>query len=386
MQQDYRICRRCIMDTSDPEIQFDEQGFCNHCRNYFRITRAHKNAARTKQQQLESLVATIKRQGQGRRYDSIIGVSGGVDSTYVAYVVKNLGLRPLAVHLDNGWNSELAVHNIQQILNTLHIDLYTHVINWDEFKDLQLSFLRASTPDAEIPTDHAITALLYHIASREGIHYIISGGNDATEGILPRAWSHGHSDWRYIQSIHRKFGKVPIKTFPHYNLFQSYYFQLIKRIEIVYVLNYMDYVKSDAMKTIERELGWRDYGGKHFESQYTKFFQGYILPIKFGFDKRRAHYATLICSGQITRDAALEAMKSLPYNPDELGAEAEFVAKKFGLTQQEFEDIMHLPVKTFTDYPSYESSRFYRSLRTGVSCGARMMRQALGFCRKALSQ
>jgi N-acetyl sugar amidotransferase len=292
-------------------------------------------------------------------------VSGGVDSTYVAWLAKQLGLRPLAVHLDNGWDSELAVSNIHEALKRLQIDLHTHVIDWEEFKDLQLAFLRASTPDSEIPSDHAIFALMHETADREGVNYIISGLNRRTESHLPPAWSQGHWDWRYIHSIHRRFGRRPLKTFPRMPFLRLRRWR--RQHTWIDILNYVDYVKADAVALLEQQLGWRNYGGKHFESIYTRFYQGYILPRKFGFDKRKMHLSSLICAGEITRDEALRQLEAEPY-PIALQLEDRaYVIEKFGLTAAEFEELMQRPPRAFTDYPSYarySHGRGYRLLRS----------------------
>lgn len=339
------------MDTTDPDIQFDDQGICNHCRIYDQVVRDYVLTGEQGQRKVEELAARIKRDGTGKQYDCIIGVSGGVDSTYVAYKVKQLGLRPLAVHLDNGWDSELAVKNIEQTLKCLGIDLYTHVLDWEEFRDLQLSFLKASTPDSEIPSDHAIVSLLYHMAKKVGTKYVITGYNLRTESHLPVAWSQGHFDWKYIASVHKQFGTAPLKTFPRMHLLAL----LDSRVnqEWVHILNYVDYSKTQAMPVLEREIGWKYYGGKHYESIYTRFYQGYWLPRKFGYDKRRTHMSSLICSGEMSRDAALEALKLPTYDPGLQEEDIEYVIKKFEITEEEFERMMALPKKSYWDYPSY---------------------------------
>jgi N-acetyl sugar amidotransferase len=354
---EYRVCRRCVMDTTDPEIAFDEDGICNHCHGYDRTIKEQVLGGDRGKERLELISTKIREDGRKKEYDCIIGVSGGVDSTYVAYAVRQIGLRPLAVHLDNGWDSELAVWNIQQTLEKLGIDLYTHVIDWGEFKDLQLSFLRASTPDSEIPTDHAIVSLLHQKAQKEGVKYVIDGCNARTESHLPRAWSQGHLDWRYIRTIQRLFGTARLKTFPHMDLLSMVRYRFVhQRISI---LNYMDYNKGQAKELLNRELGWRDYGWKHFESIYTRFYQGYILPKKFGFDKRKMHYSSLICSGEMSQDEALSELKNDPYPKEMQEADREYVIKKLGLTEAEFKEIMERPKKSFWDYKSYE--QLYRS-------------------------
>jgi N-acetyl sugar amidotransferase len=352
MERAYRICTRCLMDTSDPEIQFDEHGVCNHCHDYDRLVQQRVLTGEAGLRYLEKLVEQIQREGQGKPYDCVMGVSGGVDSTYVAYVAKTrLGLRPLAVHMDNGWDSELAVKNIEETLKRLGIDLYTSVLNWEEFKDLQLAFLKASTPDSEIPSDHAIWAVIGDMAEKLKVRYILSGFNVRTETHLPRAWSQGHFDWKYMRAVHRQFGEARLRTFPHQDLF-TYYRRLLtlRRVDI---LNYLDYNKQEAMQLLERDLGWKYYGGKHHESIYTRFYQGYILPTKFGYDKRRSHFSSQICSGEITREAALVELQKPAYAPSLQEEDREYVAKKLGVSDSEFDAIMKLPRKRFSDYPSY---------------------------------
>ncbi len=340
------------MDSSDTDIHFDEAGVCNHCRNYDLRKKNELLSSAERSKKLQAIREVIRRSGEGKKYDCIIGVSGGVDSTMVAFVVKKLGLRPLAVHVDNGWDAELAVHNIEKTLKKLDIDLYTWVIDWEEFRDLQISFFKSSVANIEALTDHAIMATLFKIASRENIKYLISGGNIVTEGIMPSSWMYDSRDLRHIKSIHRRFGRIPMKTFPHCSVLQYFYYIFVKRIKYVPILNLIHYNKNRAKKFIERELGWRDYGGKHYESIFTRFFQAHYLPRKFGIDKRRAHLSTLICSGQITREEALEEIAG-PLYPDELfHADLDFFLKKMGFSSSEWEDILRAPVKNHRDYPS----------------------------------
>jgi N-acetyl sugar amidotransferase len=368
----YRICVRCVMDTSDPDIAFDVHGVCSHCAMYDKIMGEDPFADRAlRQRELERVVDKIKRAGRGKDYDCIIGVSGGVDSTYVAWKVKELGLRPLAIHLDNGWDAELAVHNIQKVLQHLQIDLDTHVLDWDEFRDLQLAFLRASTPDSEIPSDHAIIASVFQAAWKHRIPHLVMGHNKATELVLPAAWSQGHFDWVYISAVHKQFGKRPLKTFPHLAPMQYVRYRWWHNNRSVAILNYLDYSKAEAMDVLQNKLGWQYYGGKHYESIYTRFFQGYILPTKFGFDKRRAHLANLVLSGEMTRAEALAELAKDPYPSEAMKREdREYVIKKLEITEGDFEDIMRAPPKRYADYPSIYSSRLYRGARA-VYRGAR---------------
>ena len=352
-------CTRCILDTKDDSnLQFDEQGICNHCRSYEELAKKYDLSKEAKEKILNQMFDNIKHAGKGKKYDCIFGVSGGVDSTYLAYKLKEAGLRPLLVHFDNGWNSELAVKNIENILTKLNFDLYTYVVDWNEFRDLQLSYFKAGVLDLEVPTDHGFIAMLYKIAKKEGIKYIISGHNIVTEAILPKSMIWSKMDLMNLRGIHKKFGKQKLKTFPQIPYNRFLYYQITKKFDWVYPLNFMDYDKQAAKKLIIEKLNWKDYGGKHYESIFTRFYQAYILPRKFKIDKRKAHLSTLICSGQLTRNEALSEMKKEIFPADKLMEDKEYVIKKLGLTADEFEEIMNLPVKQHTDYPSYLTKHY----------------------------
>lgn len=340
------------MDTSDPDIVFDGDGVCNHCHRYKALIDSRVYHGEEGRMRLNKITTEIKAAGKRMEYDCIIGVSGGVDSTYVAYLVKQLGLRPLAVHFDNGWNSELAVSNIEKVLKNLEIDLYTYVIDWEEFRELQIAFLRASTPDGEIPTDHAINALLFAEAAKRNIRYIINGMNFTTESLTVPAWAYGHSDWKYIRSVYKKFGRGKLRGYPHFSLLRLFYYTVVKRIKVVSILNYIDYNKNEVMDILQRKLGWVYYGGKHYESIYTRFYQAFVLPQKFNIDKRRGHLSDLIHAGQMTRDEALDLMKRPPADESVLKQDQEFAIKKLELTEQELQNILAAPVRQFRDYPN----------------------------------
>jgi N-acetyl sugar amidotransferase len=340
-----------VMDNTDPDIVFDESGICSYCNLYPSRKKTFVPDKEQGKKLLTELVENCKKAGEGKKYDCVIGVSGGVDSTYVAWLVKNLGLRPLAVHLDNGWNSELAITNIRAVLAKLDIDLHTYVIDWEEFRDLQLAFLKASTPDSEIPSDHAIVALMREIANKENIP-VIWGVNFSSEAILPPAWSQGHMDWTYIKNVSRKFGTKSLRHYPHYSIWKLIYYNRIRRQKLYNILNYIDYDKQEAKVMLEREIGWRDYGGKHYESVYTRIFQSYILPVKFGYDKRKAHYSSLILAGQMSRPDALELLKEPLFDPLTVGKDIEFLTKKLQISSEEFDFIMNAPKKTYHDYRS----------------------------------
>jgi N-acetyl sugar amidotransferase len=363
------------MDTTDVDITFDKEGVCNHCRGCQDLVSRFVWTEERTRKELPQLVEQIKKAGRGKEYDCVIGVSGGVDSTFVAYKVAKLGLRALAVHLDNGWDSALAVTNIQRTMDKLGLDLFTEVLDWDEFKDLQLAFLRASTPDSEVPTDHAILAVLLGEARKRGIGYIFFGGNVATESILPPSWSQGGRDWMYIDAVHKQYGTTPLRSFPHLSSLESVLLQTgWLGPQWIRLLDRTQYRRSEALKILEVELGWHYYGGKHHESVYTRFFQSYILPTKFNVDKRRAHMSSLINAGEMTREQALDEISEPSCPPDLLQQDKEFVMKKLGLSEKEFSAIMALPPKSIQDYPHFETSRTWR-LMSAVYRSAGYMRR-----------
>ena len=362
----YQICTRCVLDTSDPFIEFDKKGHCNHCNDYFERIKDLSYKGEESDLKLTELVADIKKRSKGNKYDCLIGISGGVDSCYVAYKVKELGLNPLAVHMDNGWNSEAAVHNIETICTKMGIDYECFVLDWQEFKDLQLSFLKASIVEVEIPTDIAIQGALHQTAAKYGIKTIISGGNYASEGLLPESWFYNPKDAKLLKAIQKKFGSQKLKTFPFFDWKREFYYKFVKGIQIKYILNFLPYNKDEAKVLLENELGWRYYGGKHYESKYTGFVQSYIQPVKFKADYRIATLATQICSGQVTREDAIEELKKPSYDNETLKIEQEYIAKKFDLSQEEFKSIMEKPVKTYRDYPNDEKllNFIYKLYRT----------------------
>ena len=344
------------MDTTDPEIKFDDNGNCNHCNSALELAKKTWFPDENGEKILNKIFDTIKEEEREKEFDCIVGLSGGVDSSYLAYLTVKKGLRPLVVHVDCGWNSEQAVKNIETIVKKLNIELHTFVVNWEEMKDLQRSFFKASLPEQDIPQDHAIFAALYNFADKNNIKYVLNGYNFATESILPRAWGFQAMDYRHLKSIHKKFGEKELRDFPHLNFFQRYiYFTLIKKMSIIYPLNYINYRKSDAIQLLNRDLGWQYYGGKHYESRFTKFFQSYYLPIKFNFDKRRAHLSSLIISGQITRNDALNMMMEEMYSDDEIAYDLEYVAKKLDWSVQEFKNIIDLPACRHLDFPSNDN-------------------------------
>jgi len=372
----YKQCSKCILDTNDDAaITIDSNGICNYCHSYDKGLKLNVCEGKEGEKKIAEILMLLKNAGKGKKYDCIMGVSGGVDSTYLALWAKKNGLRPLAVHFDNGWNSELAVKNIENILEKLNIDLYTYVVDWEEFKDVQLAYLKASVVDVEIPTDHAFVAVLYKVAAENKIKYILSGHNYVTESILPRHWIYEKGDDVNIGAIHEKFGTVKLKTFPFLTIVQRFYYMNVLKLRNLYPLNYIHYNKKEVKKIIKEELAWKDYGGKHYESIFTRFYQGYILPEKFKIDKRRAHLSNLICSGQISREEALEEIKQPIYDPEQLKQDKEFVIKKFGLSNQEFEDFMSLPVRQHTEFATNKkSNEIYMGLLKKLSPLSRLVK------------
>lgn len=342
------------MDTSDPGITFNHEGECNLCTEFLNKRAKHNYQGTRSDEQFKALIAEMKLAGKGKEYDCVVGLSGGIDSSYAAYICKQNGLRVLAVHMDNGWNSEEAVLNIKNIAQKLSIDYESYVLDWEEFKDLQLAFLRASVPEAETPTDIALLAAVHRVALKYGVKHIISGGNFATEGILPKFWHYNAKDLKYLNYIQKTFGTKRIRKFPLFGFWQEIYFKLVKRMKIIYLLNYIPYSKDEAMALLQKELDWRYYGGKHYESVYTGFIQSYYLYKKFGIDYRRATLATQICTGAVSRNDALKELKNLPYKMEKAQQEKEYIAKKLGISINEFERIISLPAKWYTDYPNDE--------------------------------
>ena len=342
------------MDTTDPQIVFDSAGHCCHCTEFLEKRERHTYHGKESDAALDKILETIRRAGKGQKYDCALGMSGGADSSYLAYIIKERGLRPLAVHMDNGWNSEKAVINIKNVVRGLGIDYESYVLDWEEFKDLQLSFLKASVPEAETPTDVAIPAALHSVAARHGIKYIFSGGNLATEGILPKSWHYDVRDLKYFNHIHRTFGTRPLKRFPTFGYKKEIFYKVARGMRMVYPLNFVPFIKDEAIKLLREKFDWRPYGGKHYESTYTRFIQSYYLYAKFNIDYRRATLSTQICVREIERCRAIEQLRSKPYDDEEIDAAKQYIAKKLGVDRCEFERIMRLPPKWYWDYPNDE--------------------------------
>lgn len=340
------------MDTSDPQITFDKDGYCCHCSTFLEKRAKYCYRGAESDEALDRLIYTIKQAGKGKTYDCIIGVSGGADSSYVGYVVKSRGLRALAVHMDNGWDSEKAVSNINNVVSGLGFDYESYVLDWEAFKDLQLAFLRASVPEAETPTDVAIPAALHYFATKYNVKYIVSGGNLATEGILPKSWHYDVKDLRYLRYIHRTYGRGALGSFPTFDYKKETYYKLIRGIRTVYPLDHTPFDKKMATELLTAEFGWKDYGGKHHESLYTKFIQSYYLVEKFNIDYRRVGLSLMICDGKMDRDAANEILHTKPFDIDEIEKDKLYVAKKLGISKQELDDIIAAPPRWYWQLPN----------------------------------
>ncbi|MBL7069127.1 MAG: N-acetyl sugar amidotransferase [Candidatus Omnitrophica bacterium] len=346
----YQICTTCIMDTTDPDIEFDEKGICNHCKEYCKAVERY--IPKEKEKEFKRIIDKIKKDGRNKNHDCITGISGGVDSTYLLYLTLKWGLRPLVMHLDNEWNSDTASENIEKITKALGVDLYTYKVNWKIFKDLQLAYFKASVVDIEFPTDHLLMAVLYETARKRGIGYVLSGYNVMSEYIMPKSWYHNKYDLTNLKDIYNQFGTIRAEGFPTLGRWKKLYYQFIKNIRFIYPLHYIDYIRNDAKKFIKEELGWKDYGGKHCESLFTRFYQMHILPRKFNIDKRRSHLSTLICSEQITREEALKEIEKPTYPEEELKRDKGLLLKKFDITEEEFERLMNLPIRSHFDFKS----------------------------------
>jgi N-acetyl sugar amidotransferase len=379
----YCTCTRCVMDTTHLEIEFDASGICNYCKGYDQILKNLPPPAKQREI-LEQLLDRIRSNGVGRDYDCILGVSGGVDSSYLALKCKDWGLRPLLVQFDNGWNTELANHNIQAICQHLGFELYTYVVDWPEFRDLQLAFIRAGVANIEAPSDHGIFACIYRAAHQKRIGWLLTGVNYVTEACDPigemarRVFSYGYSygDLYHLRALHRRFGRRPLRTFPTLSSVRRRAYELSGQLKRFDPLNYMPYNKAEAVAMLQERVGWRPYPRKHFESVITRFHQSYFLPVKFGMDKRRLHLSGLIWSGQLTRDQGLQELSEPICPPELLAQDLEFVMKKLGLDQTELNRLMAETPHSYHDYPN--SLWFETLLGRGLRLAGRLRRRLRG--------
>jgi N-acetyl sugar amidotransferase len=363
---EYIRCSRCVLDSTVKDIWFDQNNECKYCKIHDELEIIHP-LDNNSDIVLSQIIKKIIKDGKGRKYDCIAGVSGGRDSTYTLLTAKRLGLRPLAVHFDNGWNSEISVKNIKKACEKLNVDLVTIVADWEEFKDLQVSFLKAATPDADIPTDYAIYSVLYHMADKEGVRYILNGHSFRTEGTSPISWT--YMDPLYVKSVHKRFGKIKkFKSFPHMTFLKLQYYIWIKGIKEIRLMEHMHYNKNSVDTELAEYLDWQYYGGHHHENLYTKFFQSYYLPEKFNIDKRKTELSALVRSGQISREEALKIIETNPYKIDP--GVVKYTLSKLGLSEDEWYEIMKSPNKTHDDYPTYLP--LIRSLRWFIKIAVKL--------------
>lgn len=347
-----RLCSNCVMDTSDPKIKFDEHGVCDLCNDYNNNIKPTLDYQRLNSELL-SVLERVKKDGKNRDFDCLFGMSGGIDSSYMLHMaVKEFGLRPLVFHVDGGWNSEIAVNNIQRMIDKLKLDLYTEVINWEEMKDFQLALFKSGTPYLDIAQDHAFVATLYNYADKYKIKWILNGGNYASEFMsYPLKYYYYGTDMRFINDIRSKFCTTKMESYPFSSVFRhKIYLKYLRHVNVLKMLNYMPYNVSDAKELLSKEYGWKPYPQKHFESRFTRFFESYWMYERFGYDVRRAQFSSLILSGQMKRDEALKLLSQKPYNEDEINEEFKYIATKLGITTQELQQYFDMPKKYYWDY------------------------------------
>lgn len=352
-KREYQICTNCIMDTSDLKITFDERGWCDYCQNFYAKLLPNWHPNNKGEELIRPLIEKIKEDGEGKDHDCLIGISGGMDSSYVSHVaVKKFGLRPLMFHCDTGWNSDLGVSNIQKIIEGLGLDLVTEVVNWEEMKDLQLAFFKSQVTFVDTPQDLALFSAIYNFAAKNGFKYVITGGNNSTECVRESLeWTYFSTDMRQVHDIHKKFGTRPLETFPTCDIFKyKLLYRWVKGVQVIKLLDSVPYIKQEAIKELNQLYGWQPYPQKHYESRFTRFYESYWTPKKFGYDKRRAYLSSEILTKQLTRSEALEKVSTPELDEETMAGEFEYVAKKLGLTVAEFQEIFDGKNKTFRDY------------------------------------
>ena len=349
--RNFQRCTNCIMDTTDSKIVFDQNGVCDFCNDYKDNILPNWNPQENSEE-LEKVAKKIREAGKGKKYDCIIGLSGGVDSSYLCYIAKvKMKLNPLIFVVDTGWNLNVAVENIERIVKALDLDLYTEVVNWNEMKDLQLAFFKAQVPYQDLPQDHAIFAALYNYAVKHGIKYVLTGANNATECIRPPVEWVYQNDITFIKNVHKKYGTIPLKKFPLCGLLKyRIYYPYFKGMKRVAPLNMIPYEYEEVVKFLHSEFGWIKYENKHYENVFTRFYEGYYLPYKFGYDKRKCYFSNLILTGSMTREDALKELSKTPYPENMIQEDKEYIAKKLGISTRDFTQLIEAENKTFEDY------------------------------------
>lgn len=352
-----KVCTNCVMDTTDTKITFDEKGVCDHCHTFYKYILPFWHTDEKGTKALQEIIDKIKKEGEGKDFDCLMGMSGGIDSSYLLYVMKEkFGLRPLVFHVDAGWNSQIAVNNIERLVDGLGLDLYTEVINWEEIKDLQLAFFKSGVPHVDVPQDHAFFATMYKFASEHKIKYILTGGNYSTECVRnPLEWMYYQSDSIQLKDIYKKHGTGKLKYYPVTNiLWHKVYLPYIKGIKLIRPLDYVPYNKDEAMQFLIDKFGYQKYPQKHFESRFTRFYESYWLPEKFGYDTRKVQYSSLILTGQMTREDALKQLEKPAYDPETIKQDFEYIATKLGISVNQLRGYMDAPNRTYKDYKSQE--------------------------------
>jgi len=368
----YQVCANCVMDTTDSAITFDEHGVCDHCRDFEQNVKPNWHTDERGRAELSAMIDEVRKAGKGHDFDCILGLSGGLDSSYMLHLlVKEFGLKPLVFHVDGGWNSDLAVNNIQMLVDKLGLDLFTEVIDWEDMRDLQLAFFKSGISQIDIPQDHAFIATLYKFANKYNVKHIMNGGNISTECVRnPLEWLYYGTDMWLINDIRKQFCTRPLKNYPFSSvLFHKVYLRYLRGVKLLRPLNYMPYTKELAISTLQEEYGWRAYPQKHFESRFTKFFEGYWMPTRFGYDTRKVQYSSLILTGQMTRDEALEKLKVPAYDPETIDDDFAYIAKKLGIRVDELRHYHTMTLKSYKDY---------RNQETLFNFGAKVLR-AVGF-------
>lgn len=350
--RNYQMCSNCVMDTTDSKIVFDENGVCDHCNWFYKNILPDWKPKENNIEKLREISNKIKKHGKGKKYDCIIGLSGGMDSSYLVYIATEImELRPLIYTVDTGWNLNVAVENIERVVRKRGLDLYTEVIDWEEMKDFQLSFLKSQVAYQDRPQDHAIFAGLYNFAIKNNIKFVLSGANNATELLRPPVEWVYFNDLKLMKDIHKKFGKIRLNTFPMCNIFKyRIYYSYIKGMKRIAPLDYVNYNKEEAEKILYDYYGWQKYENKHYENIFTRFYEGYFLPYKFGYDKRKCYFSNLILTGQMTREEAILELKKSPYDEKNIIEDMEYIAKKIGISLNELEKIINGENKTYKDY------------------------------------